>query len=166
MLTGPSVHLTSQLDQTQFDQLVKLIFTVGQEGSGSTPETISTDMETASKSEVDLIAEDTSLAEYFRHTQAIRVPDKIVAYAAYLRQEKRIEAFTRQELVRAFEQAQEVVPKNLSRDLSWAVKIGWIAPSSHRPGSFYLTQAGEAAVGAKFPIDLRKKTSIHKLKKS
>ena len=57
-----------------------------------------------------------------------------------------------------FELASEPPPKNLSRDVDWAVKVGWIAPQQDDPDKYYITRSGREAVQRSFPDDLRDKT--------
>lgn len=99
-----------------------------------------------------------SVREFLQQHEAKRIPDQIASIALYLKEHNNSPVFTKKDLVKGFEDAQEPVPKNLPRDVAWTVKIGWIAPKTGQRNSYYLTGTGEAAVKAKFPSDVRKKT--------
>jgi hypothetical protein len=96
--------------------------------------------------------------EFLLQQEAKRIPEQIATMALYLKNHRTTPVFTGKDLVKTFEDAQEPVPKNLSRDIGWTVRIGWIAPKLGMKNTYYLTSSGEAAVGAKFPPDVRKKT--------
>lgn len=99
-----------------------------------------------------------SVREFLLQQEAKRIPEQIATMALYLKNYRNTSVFTRNDLVKTFEDAQEPVPKNLSRDIGRTVRIGWIAPKVGMKNTYYLTSSGEAAVGAKFPADVRKKT--------
>jgi hypothetical protein len=99
-----------------------------------------------------------SVREFLEQSQAKRIPEQIATIGLYLKTHNNAAVFSRKDLIKGFEDAQEPVPKNLPRDAAWAVKIGWIAPKSGQKNSYYLTGTGEAAVRAKFPAEVRKKT--------
>ncbi len=99
-----------------------------------------------------------SVREFLEQHQAKRIPEQIATIGLYLKMHNNAAVFTKKDLVKGFEDAQEPVPKNLPRDVAWTVKIGWVAPKSGQKNSYYLTGTGEAAVKAKFPPDVRHKT--------
>lgn len=99
-----------------------------------------------------------SVREFLPQQEAKRIPEQIATMALYLKNHRNTPVFTSKDLVKTFEDAQEPVPKNLPRDIGWTVRIGWIAPKVGMKNTYYLTSSGEAAVGAKFPADVRKKT--------
>jgi hypothetical protein len=101
-----------------------------------------------------------SVREFLLQQEAKRIPEQIATMALYLKNHRTTPVFTRKDLVKTFEDAQEPVPKNLPRDIRWTVRIGWIAPKLGLKNTYYLTSSGEAAVGAKFPADVRRKTKV------
>ena len=101
-----------------------------------------------------------ALGEMVGDLGAARSVDKIALVGWWLKFQHQVEVFGRRELVRLFEEAGEAIPKNLSRDLSWAVKIGWIAKKEGVRGSYYLTQKGREVVEAGFPDKEVKRTSV------
>lgn len=101
-----------------------------------------------------------SAREYLLHYAARRIPEQIATLAYFMKKSRKSDLWNRKELVAAFEEAKEAVPKNLSRDINWTIKIGWIAPKSGQEDTFYLTGPGIKAVETKFPDELRKKTKV------
>lgn len=101
-----------------------------------------------------------SVREFLLQHEAKRIPEQIATVALYLKNHRNTPVLTRKDLVKAFEDAQEPVPKNLARDLKWTVRIGWVAPKGGLKSTYYLTSAGEAAVGGKFPAEIRKATGV------
>lgn len=101
-----------------------------------------------------------SVREFLEAHNAKRIPEQIATIALFLKQHQNALTFTRKDLVKAFEDAQEPAPKNLPRDIAWTTKIGWIAPKSGEKKSLYLTGTGESAVKAKFPDEVKKKTRL------
>ncbi len=101
-----------------------------------------------------------SVREFLEAHNAKRIPEQIATIALFLKQHENMPVFGRKDLIRSFEGAQEPVPKNLPRDISWTVKNAWIAPKTGSKNSYYLTGTGENAVVAKFPDDVKKKTKL------
>jgi hypothetical protein len=66
--------------------------------------------------------------------------------------------FTQEDIVSAFEEGGEPVPANLSRDITWAKKTGWIAPKSDLDGHFYVTGSGRAAIQQNFSEEIKSKS--------
>ena len=107
-----------------------------------------------------------SMREYLDAVEPKRNPDKVVAIGLFLKTHRNRTTFTSADLESGFEEAAEPVPGNLPRDVKWAVKNAWIAPSTGEKGSYYVTAEGQKAVEAKFPRDLIKKTTVPQRKKS
>lgn len=101
-----------------------------------------------------------SIAEYLKEHNADRNVDKIACIAAYLKHQRRQETFTRDDVVRMFEAARDRIPGNISRDMTWTAKIGWIATSTQNENEFYLTRSGEDVVNKRFPEDIKQRTKI------
>ena len=99
-----------------------------------------------------------SVREFLVQHQAKRIPEQIACIGLYFKEHNKASVFAKKELVKAFEDAQEPVPKNLSRDIQWTVKNGWIAPKTGHKSAYYLTGTGETAAKANFPPDVREKT--------
>jgi len=101
-----------------------------------------------------------SIAEFFRRIGPKRNPDKILTVAEYLRAVGRLESFTPDDLRRRFKDARLTPPGNFARDLSWAIKVGWIAKDDNEPGCYYVTTSGSKAVSSGFPDSVKKATRI------
>ncbi|GIW40767.1 MAG: hypothetical protein KatS3mg076_1344 [Candidatus Binatia bacterium] len=99
-----------------------------------------------------------SVREYLDDCRARRNPDKIAAIGTFLREHRAQETFTRADLERLFQEAAERVPKNLARDLKWAVRVGWIAPKPGERGAYFVTTRGSEVVHSKFPGSIVKTT--------
>jgi hypothetical protein len=99
-----------------------------------------------------------SIREFLNDSQAKRNPDKITAIASYLKIHQARDVFDKQDIIGGFRSAQEAIPKNVTRDMNWALKSGWIAENPDEKGKYYITVTGEKAVKGKFPRELVKKT--------
>lgn len=101
-----------------------------------------------------------SIREFLNFSEPKRSPDRITAIGVYLQDHEAKDTFSRADIEKGFEAAAESVPANLPRDISWAVRAGWIAPKSGSDGSFYVTNSGREAVTKRFPNELLKRTRI------
>lgn len=166
LITGPEFHLGTQLDQAQLQLLLKAIMIQADLSQNSDPAKAQEEKLASFNTPTSggNLSNPVTLSSYFEQAKVKRIPDKITTCAHYLKVHKNQNFFTKRDIVLAFEQAMETLPKNLSRDLAWAEKIGWIAQSKEQAEAYYLTRTGQEAVQAQFPSELRKKTSIHNLK--
>lgn len=101
-----------------------------------------------------------SLREFINRHNPKRNPEMIATMADYLRQYRNMHDVTRNDLIKAYESCKESVPKNLSRDINWTCKVGWLAERHGKKDNYYLTDSGEKAVKAHFPEEIRKKTKV------
>lgn len=101
---------------------------------------------------------DLSIREFLDECEAKRCPDKIAAIGVYLADNESRPDFKRDDLVQQFEAAHEPVPKNLSRDIKWTARAGWIAPRSGSKDTYYVTKSGREAVAAHFSKEVVQKT--------
>lgn len=99
-----------------------------------------------------------SIREFLDACQAKRVPDKIAAIGMYLKTHSDQQDFDKSDLISHFESAAEPVPKNISRDLKWTLKSGWIALKNGSKDRYYVTNSGKTAVEQKFSKDVVKRT--------
>ena len=99
-----------------------------------------------------------SLREFLNTRAAKRGPDKIVTMAMYMSDYEGMDTFTAKDLKSSFQRAAEPVPGNLSRDIAWTVRTGWIARKGG--GDLYLTNSGRDAVESGFPRELLLRTGI------
>ena len=107
-----------------------------------------------------------SLREFILTHEPKRSPDKIAVIGVYLKDHAHTESFGREDLEEAFQTAGEAVPGNLSRDVKWAVRTGWIAPKPGTKNRYYVTNSGREAVIQRFPKQLLVKTRIEPTTKS
>lgn len=101
-----------------------------------------------------------SIREFLNEHEPKRSPDKIAAIGVYLKDHDGMDVFSASDLKKAFEDAAERIPGNLSRDISWVVKASWIAPKLGAKGKYYVTHSGREAVTKKFPPEIVKKTTV------
>jgi len=106
----------------------------------------------------------TSIREFMDKYHPKRSPDKITTFGYYLNTHDSKTTFKRADIVACFERAAEPIPKNLSRDINWTVKAGWIAPKTGEKGSYYVTHTGTTVVTKGFPRDMVDKTRQPKAK--
>lgn len=88
----------------------------------------------------------TSVREYWSAHGVRTIPQKIVATGAYLRANGQA-TFTREDLMRSFEDAGEPMPKNLYRDLTKTIGMSLIAPSRVAGEGYYVTARGLEEIG-------------------
>lgn len=87
-----------------------------------------------------------SVREFWNQHGVRTIPQKITALGAHLRASGQ-QGFTREDVLRGFEDAGEPTPKNLYRDLTKTVGFGWIARSRANADGFYVTAMGLQAIG-------------------
>jgi hypothetical protein len=92
-----------------------------------------------------------SLREALEASQARSIPEKITAAANFLRDYRHVAAVSADQLRSGLEEAGESPPGNFPRDLSHAVRAGWLAPKAGSSGLYYLTTKGEGAVKSNCP---------------
>ncbi len=66
-------------------------------------------------------------------------PEKVVAFALHVIRQGGKAAFTSDDVKPLFGRAGEPTPRNLSRDMRDAVRVGWIAESDTNTGEYYVT---------------------------
>jgi hypothetical protein len=101
---------------------------------------------------------ETSIREFLDSCEAKRAPDKITAIGEYLNTQHNQLTFDKNDLVSQFESAAEPVPANISRDLKWTLKAGWIALKKDTKDCYYVTNSGKTAVKQRFSNEIIKKT--------
>ncbi len=139
LLTGQSTEVTSRQDNKNSNSEASNPF---QEESKANPSQDS----------------NISVREYLDNNNAKRVPDKVTTIGDYLRIHSNQADFDRSDLVTQLENAAERVPRNLARDIKWAMKAGWIAPRNGMQDRYYVTNSGQNAVSEKFSKEVVQKT--------
>ncbi len=158
-LTGPEMTLDCDISHDIASRIMMVVLTKGAAGLPDLKEK-------KNKSESDLGQDDDnlehSLREFLTTHEPKRIPEQIATIAYFLKTKRKKQSFTKDDLTKCFEEAEEGVPKNLVRDIKWTVKIGWIAPKTDQADAYYLTKTGQDAVSQKFPAEIRRKTKISK----
>jgi hypothetical protein len=90
-----------------------------------------------------------SLREFLDQVGARSNPEKITAFASFLRDHQQQEDYSRDDLRACFRSAGEALPGNFARDFQMAVQSGWIAEEHGKPGRYYLTRKGDDAIRKK-----------------
>ena len=103
-----------------------------------------------------------SIREFFDKHKPKRNVDKIATIALYLREHQEKDRFSKEDIPYWFEKAAEPVPKNIPRDIKWAVKNGWVSATNGDNELYYLTTTGAEAVQEKFPEEVVKNTSMNR----
>jgi hypothetical protein len=99
-----------------------------------------------------------SIREFLDSCGAKRCPDKITAIGMYLKKYCDADDFSREDLIAHFEKAAESVPKNLTRDIRWTLKSGWITLRNGSEDCYYVTNSGNIAVEQEFSKEVIQKT--------
>lgn len=76
--------------------------------------------------------------------------EQITALGHYLCRYEGRESFSTKELKDAFRRAHETIPKNLPRDLSTAIKSGWLHEAPGKRGDYYVTNSGMQQIETQF----------------
>jgi len=96
-----------------------------------------------------------SVRELLGEANPQRIPEKIAVFAVYLKDFRGEIAFTKEQINDVFKEAHEPQPKNLARDIAWAVKLGLVAIKDGAQGTYYVTNQGMKLVADGFPEDWR-----------
>jgi hypothetical protein len=156
-LTGPGINIKKEISQDLSQKIVLLIFSENRDENvipESAPHSINIQTETHSQHS----SPSHSLREFIIEHDAQRVPDKITAIGQYINKYRNTKNFNRANLIKLFEEAGEPVPKNISRDIKWALKIGWISGCSDNKSNFWVTNSGIKAIDDNFSIETKRKS--------
>jgi len=102
-----------------------------------------------------------SIRKFLRESGAQRNPDKIVAIGAFLRDHLGWESFSRNDVRSQLRNSGSRVPRNLTRDIKWAISIGWIEEVPNNRGWYVVTGAGQEALDGRFSSEFRNATKLH-----
>ncbi len=87
-----------------------------------------------------------ALREFLNQAAPKTFPQKLVVLALYQRESQGKDFTGRDEFKALLQRAGEGIPKNLGRDISNAVKAGWLEEDHEELGRYYVTRTGEEAV--------------------
>ncbi len=166
-IEGPGLNLEKEVSAAVGEQVVVLLVTGQAVGGGRHNMTGAQLGETGKRDGARIVvgpgqgdgSPNMSIREYMNECLAQRIPDKIAAIGAFLRKHRGQQSFTRSDLEIMFEEAAEPIPRNMPRDIKWAVRVGWVAQKSGDKGVYYVTHPGMNAVQNRFPGEMVKKTS-------
>ncbi len=162
-ISGPGIELEREVPREVGDQIVVLALTgtsplLG-ETKGLPATTGSPGREFAAKA-TGPATTPVSIREFLLGVSARRNPDKITAIGRYIKLYCGQDSFTEDDLIDMFSAAAEPFPKNLPRDIKWAVRAGWIAQHPGEGGRYYITNQGILAVDQRFPREVLEKTRL------
>lgn len=155
-LHGPGISFDRAVGRVEAEGLLVFLLT-GQSPSGaqSPPSTV---RGRAAGATPEFDGTPLSFREFLDACEPKRLPDKIAAAGVFLKQHQGVMTFTSRDVIDQFEAAGEPRPGNFTRDMAWAVKIGWIAPKTGEKDVYFVTNQGTKVVEQRFPAELVKKT--------
>lgn len=161
-ITGPGLNFEQEVAEDVAKRTMLSVLT------GEIPVNINTEKKPDTNSNYtkpDLVDDgyskpDLSIREFLLKYEPKRNPDKITAIALFLKKKMNKKTFSKTDIIESFENAAEPVPKNLGRDIRWALKSGWIAAKTGEDDVYYITGTGQTAVEEKFPTEMVKNTRL------
>lgn len=88
--------------------------------------------------------------EFLNDVKPVNNAELIAAIGHYLCHHENHESFSNSDIKEGLRRAHEVVPKNLSRDVSNTIKASWIEPVPGKSGQYYVTKTGIKLVETTF----------------
>lgn len=161
-LTGPGLSLKREISEDLAREVILLVLGAGQSLRVGGTDRTTNERQLTPPSNVRTgsgeirISERTTIRDLMDQTQAHRSPEKITCIAYHIKYVQKAAEFSAAILMKGFSDAGEPVPGNLSRDIAWTKKHGWIAPILGKSRSYAITNSGEKALLAKFPADTQK----------
>lgn len=141
-LAGPGLSLKRGLDELTAMRVMAVV--MGGQPKGENPIVSTTGLPGLGASDPAL-----SVGEFVDEASASTNPEKITAFAVYLKQYRGRSSFTRADIKPMFEEAGEPLPRNFGRDFRNAANSKWIA-SSDGGTNYFVTKTGHAAVQNRF----------------
>ncbi len=162
-VSGPGIELEREVPREVGDQIVVMALTGVLPSLGEIKDLAAAQApagrELAPKA-AGLLSATVSIRDFMLDVLARRNPDKITAIGRYLKLYCGQDSFSEDDLVDMFSAAAEPFPKNLPRDLKWAIRAGWIAQQPGQGGRYYITNPGIMAVDQHFPREVVEKTRL------
>ena len=163
-ITGPDFSFEQNLTEKEARRLTTIVV---QQGFGiegwsnlaSNPNT-SPKTHTQTTTQTNQPQAKLSISEFISQSQATRTPDKLTAMAIYLHDFQGIDQIQRKIFTQQFKLIGQTAPKNLSRDLSWALRLGWLERLPHNSRLYRATTTGRQLVEQKFPQTSLTKTTL------
>lgn len=91
-----------------------------------------------------------SVVEYVQRHAAKSNPEKILAFAGFIKNIQGKESFFQNEIKSLFRDAREILPANFTRDFNLVISNGWIHSDPETKDLFYITQTGLKALDSGF----------------
>lgn len=88
--------------------------------------------------------------EFLNDVKPTNNAELITAIGHYLCHHENRESFSNSDIKEGLRRAHEVIPKNVSRDVSSTIKASWIEPAPGKSGQYYVTKTGIKLVETKF----------------
>lgn len=148
-LKGNGVEISKEIGPTAAAAIIQLVMTNGANIFASVASPGPT-ASSAGQSTAAIDGRRVSLREWVVECEAKSYPEKVVAVGLYMRDHEGAADFGRDDIRDRFRGAGEPPAANLPRDVSMAVKSGWIAEDHQNRGRFYVTRTGEEAVARHF----------------
>lgn len=141
-LNGDKLSFHKQIDGQTVARIMNLIYLAG--SGASTGPVSSVTADTPVTSDGDVVRTPVlSFPEFLERLHADNNFKRIAAIALYHRDHLRQRHVLRDDIPGWFQKAGLPAPKNVSRDIRYAVKRGLIAEDLQQEGAFYVTRKGE-----------------------
>ena len=134
-ITGPGMSFTHKISGDLIPTILGVCYGTSTRNPSGVPEAQQDTQEQLSQRE--------SLREYVNRLGPRTEAQRILTFAGYIKKHRGHDSFDRNAMKSLYREAQEVVPANLSRDISNAIRKGWVADDVEKSGSFYVTNSGE-----------------------
>lgn len=131
----------SRVDGVTMSRVMQVIY-AGQNGGS---EVLNSDVETDTLSRTPVSVggrPDLSFAEFLDEVQPGNNFQRIAAIALYRRDYLGEDSVSRDELPKWFQKAGRPAPKNIARDIRWALKRGLVAEDPEQDDLYYVTKKG------------------------
>lgn len=105
-----------------------------------------------------------SVVEYVQRHNAKSNPEKILAFAGFIKNIQKKEVFFQNEIKSLFRDAREILPANFTRDFNMVISNGWIHSDPETKDLFYITQTGLKALDSGFDSSIIVKKTVTRKK--
>jgi len=142
-LNGPGIDLDKEINEETLNRVMGVLF----RSSGNS------DFQHVELNQVPRAAthEDMTLREFINDVEPSTKPRMITTIAYYLFEHEGKSHFRKEDIKERFAEAKEQMPANFDRDLSAAIKHGWVTEDRNNPKTYYITRTGIKSVRDKFP---------------
>jgi hypothetical protein len=142
-LNGPGIDLDKEITEETLNKVMGVLFESPRDPHSRQLE--STQVPHAATQE------DMTLREFINDVEPSTKPRMITTIAYYLFEHEGKSHFRKEDIKERFAEAKEQMPANFDRDLSAAMKHGWLTEDRNNPKTYYITRTGIKSVREKFP---------------